>query len=168
MHSLLILIFCFFRFSKSAAAVKSQVLEYINYYRRLHGAGPLMESSGMSLGAKNWANNLLKLGTAKDDTSSKYGQTHCLLRVAQATVAPECVLSWYRQIQDYDWANRKLLPNNKRFVQLVWKNTTHIGIGVARGPLGKFFIVAFYDPVGKDEAKLSENVQSYTGNTRDI
>ena len=143
--------------------MKSQVLNDINVLRRLHGAGPLIENSGMSLGAQNWANTLMKTGKATDDPSSKYGQTNCVIRVKQEVAARECVLSWYRQDQDYDWAMPKIKPNNKRFVQLVWKNSTHVGVGVARGPLGKMFIVAFYDPNGNTAATLTQNVNSYTG-----
>jgi hypothetical protein len=44
------------------------------------------------------------------------------------------------------------------FSQMVWKNSTELGIGRARDQNGKVFIVANYNPPGNYIGQFAENV----------
>lgn len=58
--------------------------------------------------------------------------------------------SWYSEIKDYKYG--KLNNNNwyktGHYTQMVWKKTTHVGMGVAYCKSGAQLIVANYNPPG--------------------
>lgn len=84
------------------------------------------------------------------------------------------VQAWYKEIKDYDFKKAVFSPNTGHFTQLVWKNTTKLGVGRARRynlidtcaialetlPFsGKVtFVVCNYDPPGNFKGKFSDNV----------
>ena len=60
-----------------------------------------------------------------------------------------------------DWSKRTLQPNTKNFLQLVWKGTSHMGIGRAVGMrqgLPCTFIVARYTPGVINAYDLESNI----------
>ncbi len=58
--------------------------------------------------------------------------------------------SWYSEIKDYKYGklNNSNWYNTGHYTQMVWKNTTHVGIGVAVCKNGSILIVANYSPSG--------------------
>ena len=67
---------------------------------------------------------------------------------------------WYEQIKDYDFDNstgkgNKVIGN---FSQIVWKDTTQLGVGIAKSSKSSVFVVANYQPNGNYLSKFADNV----------
>ena len=59
----------------------------------------------------------------------------------------EAVDSWYSEEHNYDYNRPGFRSNTGHFTQLVWKSTTHVGVGRAiKG--STTFVVANYVPAG--------------------
>ena len=95
------------------------------------------------------AQELAKSGKFKHSKSGDgenlywYGSTH------QNPMTEACLL-WYEEIQLYRY--RKCCGPNfsetGHYTQMVWENTTELGIGVAISKSGETYVVARYNPHG--------------------
>lgn len=47
---------------------------------------------------------------------------------------------------------------------MVWKKTTSVGLGIAKGSNGSWIVVANYDPPGNFVGQYAENVPAPTNN----
>ena len=59
--------------------------------------------------------------------------------------------SWYSEIKDYSYGPLKNDSNFYKighYTQMIWKNTTHVGIASAISKTGKVYVVARYYPAG--------------------
>uniref|UniRef100_A0A3P8WJH3 SCP domain-containing protein n=1 Tax=Cynoglossus semilaevis TaxID=244447 RepID=A0A3P8WJH3_CYNSE len=121
-----------------------EFLEAHNSYRKLHGAPPLALSN-----KKNQAEHTPIL------PSLIYCNTYinivmyiiifvCLF---YPIIAKEAVDSWYSEVKDYNWNNPGLKSNTGHFTQVVWKETTQLGVGVATVGT-RSYVVAQYRPAG--------------------
>ena len=146
------------------AGFRIEIAEYINRFRRLHGAGPLILSSRISMVAQNWALTLVSRGTASIDPGTSYG-TNVFSRTGTLNgLAQISVVSWYSTVKFYDWAKRKPKVRALPFVHLVWLSSNFVGVGLARSPTGKYYVVVYFDPMpGNKEPLLNDNVLPYTG-----
>jgi len=83
--------------------------------------------------------------------------------------------SWYKEIKDYSFQTTESINGKKigHFTQLVWKDTTHFGVGIATMPARKYgeygnketFIVAMYSPQGNFHY-IGKKVEAYTANVK--
>lgn len=140
-----------------------EIIEYINVFRRLHGVGPVILSDEISSEAQKWALKISTLGTAQKDASSKYGNTICLSRNGKKSLAKSCVLEWYEGAKYYDWHQRSLSTKSMEFVQMIWKSSLYVGVGLVRGQNGRYFVVVYYDIPGNKKDEMNGNVLGYTG-----
>lgn len=142
-----------------------EVVEYINRFRRLHGAGPLILSTRISTIAQKWAQTLVTRGTASIDPNTNYG-TNVFTKVgSQTELAQTSVVTWYTSVKYYDWANRKLKVLALPFIHLIWLSSNFVGVGLTRSPTAKFYVVVYFDPMpgNKPPPVLKDNVLPYTG-----
>ncbi|KAL7391529.1 hypothetical protein ABVT39_010616, partial [Epinephelus coioides] len=59
----------------------------------------------------------------------------------------EVVDSWYNEIKNYNWSRPGYMSNIGHFTQVVWKESTELGVGMATD--GKtVFVVGQYRPTG--------------------
>lgn len=140
-------------------------MEYINRFRRLHGAGPLILSTRISIAAQNWAQTLLSRGTTSIDPNTSYG-TNVFSKVgAQTGLAQTSVVTWYTSVKHYDWARRQLKVLALPFIHLIWLSSNFVGVGLTRSRTAKFFVVVYFDPMpgNKPPSLLKDNVLPYTG-----
>lgn len=71
--------------------------------------------------------------------------------------AQEVADIWYNEVQNYNFSSPGFANNTGHFTQLVWKGTTHVGIGKAvRG--STTFVVANYVPPGNVAGQYEQNV----------
>lgn len=138
-------------------------MEYINVFRRLHGSPPVIISDTISSYAQKWALKISTLGTAKIDPNSPYGNTICLNRGARNKLAQECTTTWYETVKYYDWHRQSLSTKSMNFVQMIWKSSLYVGVGLVQGLKGRFFVVVYYDIPGNKKDEMQENVPGYTG-----
>lgn len=65
--------------------------------------------------------------------------------------------NWYKHIKEYNWEDATFNPKTGNFTQVVWKNTTELGVGIAYEK-GKYVVVCNYNPRGNYKGQFSENV----------
>jgi hypothetical protein len=65
--------------------------------------------------------------------------------------------SWYEEIKDYSFARSDYIKGTGHFTQVVWKNTTDVGFGIASGN-GANYGVANYYKAGNFQGEFKENV----------
>jgi uncharacterized protein YkwD len=129
----------------------AEILDAHSKYRTEVGVSPLLQwSNDLATSAQVWANNLASTGRL--DHSGTPGEN-----LANGTTG------FYSVTDLVDiWGKEKLyfvngiFPNVSstgnwqdvgHYTQIVWKNTTHVGCGLATG-FGLDFLVARYDPPG--------------------
>lgn len=169
----MILFFCRVKFNNRfslAEILIDDLIQEIDNFRRLHQAPDVKLSVTLSQVANQWANKIANEGVERIDPNSNYGQLVCSHNVGGNT-AKACVVKWYGAIRFFDWSNPKLTKNASPFTQLVWKNNSAIGVGVARGGGGikkqnvggKNFIVVLFEPGQNDAGDIKDNVRAATG-----
>ena len=73
--------------------------------------------------------------------------------------------SWYNEVSDYDYDNPGFSGKTGHFTQVVWKNSTKLGCGVAQGvktiggnQYNAFYVVCQYTPAGNVLNQFPDNV----------
>ena len=120
--------------------------------------------------ASNWAQKLAAEGAEKIDPDSKYGQLVCSHHEG-SKLAKACAVKWYSAIKNFDWADPKLTVESTPFTQMVWKNSSGVGVGISkgaggakrRGIAGKYYVVVYFDPPQSDEENIKDNVLPAAG-----
>jgi hypothetical protein len=69
----------------------------------------------------------------------------------------KAVERWYGELPQYDFTAATFKQGTGHFSQAVWKATTRVGCGVARGPKGTY-IVCCYHPPGNLLGSFRDNV----------
>lgn len=146
------------------AGFRIEIVEYINRFRRLHGAGPLILSTRISVAAQNWAQMLVARGTTSIDPNTSYGTNVFTRFGTQTGLAQTVVITWYTSVKSYDWARRKPKVLALPFIHMIWLSSNFVGVGLARSPSAKFYVVVYFDPMpGNKDPLLKDNVLPYTG-----
>lgn len=70
----------------------------------------------------------------------------------------DAVDTWYNEINLYDFNKNRRQRGTREFTQMVWKKTSALGTGIARGKNGIYFLVTVYDPRGNIRGKYIKNV----------
>ena len=65
---------------------------------------------------------------------------------------------WYDEVQNYDFSKGQFSPNSGHFTQVVWCNTTEMGIAKATASDGSNYAVANYVPPGNVVGQFTRNV----------
>ena len=146
------------------AGLRIEIVEYINRFRRLHGAGPLILSTRISVAAQNWAQTLVARGTTSIDPNTSYGMNVFTRVGTQTGLAQTVVITWYTSVKYYDWTRRKPKVLALPFIHMIWLSSNFVGVGLARSPSSKFYVVVYFDPIpGNKDPLLKDNVLPYTG-----
>ncbi|XP_021949374.2 uncharacterized protein LOC110846841 isoform X2 [Folsomia candida] len=135
-----------------------------NYYRRLHQAPPVRINIKLSKEAQEWADYLLYENKWEFSQGKDYSENifQYFGKISDSDVIRKAVDNWYNAINKFNWN----YPEASTFSQVVWKNTTEIGLGIASKGT-KSVVVAnywpkgniYYDVVGDDKGKyFRENV----------
>jgi uncharacterized protein YkwD len=132
-----------------------------NVYRSLHGSPPLQWDPRLATSAQQWAEILLKQGVLFHGNLDVPGLGRYSQNVAFAGGAKwpitKATSRWYSEIVDYDFRSATPVPGTGHFSCMVWRSTTHVGVGVARGSRGTY-VVASYFPAGNVLGRYQENV----------
>lgn len=139
-------------------AVFQEALVAHNRFRSIHHVLPLQWNATLAEQAQNIAESVAS------DPSTFQGEPageniaqiwHDLPR------APlKATTIWYAEKKGYSFSYPVLSDNVKHFTQMVWKDTTQLGMGAAPSPSNKYVIVvALYRPLGNDIHRLRDNVQ---------
>jgi len=138
------------------------VLVAHNQYRALHGVAPLQISIKLNQLAQEWADTVAKSDKLAHRPNNTCGE-NCFAKWKSTpgfTVpGAEVVESWYSEIKDHVFGKEPKSMGTGHFTQLVWKDSTHIGIGLARAKKsGKLYVVCNYEPRGNCMGQFAINV----------
>jgi hypothetical protein len=75
---------------------------------------------------------------------------------------------WYNEIDSYDFGTHGFNTKTRNFTQIVWRETTSIGVAMVRTPEGVSVVVARYYPAANVLGKFEENVLKCTDIPRNI
>ncbi|XP_065896937.1 uncharacterized protein [Dysidea avara] len=129
-----------------------------NQYRVKHNTPPLKWSSKAAMAAQRWAEQLAKQNKLQHGDHEGMGQNLAYMSGKPMT-GQEATDMWYNEIKDYDFSNPKFTPGTGHFTQVVWADSTEIGVGRATSG-GQTFVVANYYPPGNVKGHFEANVQS--------
>ncbi|XP_043914400.1 uncharacterized protein LOC122790830 [Protopterus annectens] len=128
---------------------EQEFLEAHNSYRRLHGSPPLQLSRELCHSAQKWADHLLAIRTLKHSDSSNGENLFYKSSPGMRDIfGKEPVDSWYDEIQNYNFSRPMFQSSTGHFTQVVWKDSSEVGVGKATDGKGLFFVVAQYNPAG--------------------
>lgn len=142
--------------SKLTPQQAEEALAHHNKARADVGVAPLSWSAELSRYAQEWADYLANNYGCKMAHRSelgrkdqKYGE-NIFWGSGRVYTALDASKSWYNEIKDFRNApiGNSSGPVTGHYSQMVWRNTTEVGMGVARCPNGNYIIVANYNPAG--------------------
>lgn len=120
-----------------------------NEERARVGVRPLRWSAKLAKYAQQWAEHLASTGQFehRDPSQAKYGEN--LFRGANGYSPLDAVRLWLDERSHYRGGSvpRRDLKTVGHYTQMVWRETTEVGYGVAYGPDG-LIVVANYSPGG--------------------
>lgn len=140
--------------SKVSQSDAQEALDYHNKVRADVGSPKLKWSEGLARYAQLWADHLaagckLEHRPSTGAWAQKHGE-NIFWGGGEDYTALDASESWYSEINDYKYGklNNSNWYKTGHYTQMVWKNTTHVGIGVAVCKNGSILIVANYNPSG--------------------
>lgn len=141
--------------SKATKEEAQAALDFHNKVRKDVGVEPLEWSSELAAFAQAWAENLanndceMKHRPRSGEWIQKYGE-NIFWGSGGSYTALYASEDWYSEIKDYTYATLSYdnWGGTGHYTQMVWRNTTKVGIGIARCVGGGIIIVANYDPSG--------------------
>jgi len=145
--------------------IMNQIVEAHNYFRCLHGVGPVTWDNTLASFASWVASDNAARGYIhhSDGNGGEYGENivmQPLMEESQVT-GYGMVKRWYDEIKDYDFNYPGFDGATGHFTQVVWKGSTEIGCGMATSPQGSFtsfWVVCNYKQPGNWEGMFEENV----------
>ena len=156
---------------------REEGLKVHNEFRSLHNAPPLnsnaeankiaqdyaekLSISGETMASKvedriNMGENIFQCAIEKLDESSVKGKI-ILIFLTFLECAQNAVKAWYNEIKNFDFSNPELSTNSP-FTQIVWNDTSSIGLGLAQAKEGSYIIIANYSPAGNVIGKYEANI----------
>jgi pathogenesis-related protein 1 len=131
-----------------------KVLNYHNEVRKKVGSPNLKWSPDLARYAQAWADQLSETCKMKHRPTSgqwkqQYGENIFWASNHDYTVLDACE-NWYEEIEFFKPGKltEKVWSKAGHYTQMVWKETTHVGIGKAICKNGGMIIVANYNPAG--------------------
>ncbi|XP_023341668.1 protein PRY1 [Eurytemora carolleeae] len=134
-------------------------LEEHNKFRRKHGVPPLTLNKEMCMYSQEWAEYLIAENRFQHRTDHKYGE-NIFTSWSSRPKKPDPkvpVQSWYDEIKKYQFGSEPQSSGTGHFTQVVWKESSELGVGVASKD-GRVIVVANYNPPGNFMGKFSRNV----------
>jgi len=151
---------------------QEQFIKLHNEYRSQHGAGPLSWDDEMAKRAQTHAESCV---WGHNSIGSKIGIGQNLYAGTNATPL-DAVKGWYDEVQSYDFNTHKSKDGKDvyHFTQLVWKDSTKLGCGVAEcqsmknlESSGKMIhIVCDYNPQGNVYQSYGDEMGLFRQNVR--
>ena len=135
-------------------------MEIHNKARQEVGTPPLIWSVELANEAQDYADRLANINGRLIHSASRYDQGENLYKTWSSSQSlnnipshpgRDATLSWYDEIKAYRYSKIRRFrigPKIGHYTQMIWKSTTHIGIGWAVSRTGALYVVARYSPAG--------------------
>lgn len=145
---------------------QEEFLQAHNEYRQKHGVSTLKLNKHLCEISQNWANFLVKKNYLKHNTHPDCGGENIYsvtsTHVNFTITGDEPVKAWYDEINNHKFGVEPNDLSTGHFTQIVWKETTEIGVGFAKNN-GKIVVVANYTPAGNVIGSYARNVPPIGG-----
>ncbi|GIY04269.1 golgi-associated plant pathogenesis-related protein 1 [Caerostris darwini] len=107
-----------------------------NGYRELHGSPKLTPLPELEDGAQIWAETIAAKGYLQYcEKLHNIGENLSSIELLSSVPTAERIVhNWYMEIKNFSFAEPRWRRGAFHFTQLVWRNTSHIGIGIAPVP----------------------------------
>lgn len=154
-------------------AFRSNSLSKHNSYRATHRSPSMTTSSSANNTAQAWAQYLATNGLFQHSASNQRNNAGENLYVSYttapsinyATLANTAVQSWYNEVKLYNYSSPGFSSATGHFTQVVWKSSTQLGCGTAKGTktlngtkYNAFYVVCHYLPAGNVQGQFPANV----------
>jgi uncharacterized protein YkwD len=161
----------------AVAEIRAAVLARHNVLRAKHGSPPMALSEALTETAQAWAEEIAQSGTfahsprdLRNDAGENIYASFTGEPLAPKTLADAAVMSWYEEVKDYDYGTPVGSSATGHFTQVVWKGSTQLGVGAARGTRTENgrevefeYVVCQYAPSGNVRGRYADNVLSGPG-----
>jgi len=135
-------------------------LAYHNELRAKHGCPPLKLNDELCKIAEKYAKKLATENKLEHSSNKYKGENlgENLYFCSGIDVDPKNMTqSWYDEIKKYDFNSNNFIPGTGHFTQVVWKNTTDVGFGIASGKGGNYGVANYYK-AGNFQGEFKQNV----------
>lgn len=150
------------------------ILSKHNYYRSIHRSPDLVIDRALNDKAQAWAEQIASSGElahSNQDQRSGSGENLFVSYTTENSIAPDTLANstmqnWYeKEVSQYNYDSPGFSQITGHFTQVVWKSTTQLGCGTAKGTktLGDqtynaFYVVCNYAPAGNVSSQFPTNV----------
>jgi glioma pathogenesis-related protein 2 len=145
------------------AKFRQAILRSHNELRARHSAPAFRLDDRLNRYAQDWADHLAASGTF-EHSGGKYGENlygvSSSSRIDGPAAAAGATDGWYGESAQYRYGSG-FSSATGHFTQLVWKSSTRLGCGMARGSNGSLntvYVVCSYDPPGNVTNEFPQNV----------
>jgi uncharacterized protein YkwD len=154
-------------------AFRNTSLSKHNGYRATHRSPSMTISSSANTTAQNWAQYLATNGLFQHSAASQrnnagenlYVSYTTAASIDSTTLANTGVKAWYDEVSAYNYSNPVFSSATGHFTQVVWKSSTQLGCGAAKGTktingtkYNAFYVVCHYVPAGNVQGQFATNV----------
>ena len=142
-----------------------------NYYRKYHQSVPMELTQKLNDYAQQYAETLAEKDemqhSTKEEREKIYGDWtgenlyyFWTSQIDLTITGAAAVDDWYDEIKDYDFQNGKSKNGGVvgHFTQVLWKDSTQLGIGVAKSSKNSVYVVGNYHPGGNFNNNELKNV----------
>lgn len=156
--------FLFISTNNQTNADVEKSLQVHNGARAEVGVSDLMWSKELEKDAKNYAQILAYKDSGLQHSKFRNDQGENLSSffksstkngvesfIFSKTPLTDASIGWYEEIKDYKYSKIKDIktgPVVGHYTQMIWKNTTHVGLASATSKTGVVYVVARYYPAG--------------------
>jgi pathogenesis-related protein 1 len=106
---------------------------------------PLRWSNELAAFAQKWANTLLREKRLRHNPESPYGEN--IFASGAGSTASMAVMEWAAESRDYEYRANACKGDCGHYTQIVWRETSRVGCGVARDSQREVWVCS-YDPPG--------------------
>ncbi|XP_015120642.1 uncharacterized protein LOC107043601 isoform X1 [Diachasma alloeum] len=136
-------------------------LETHNFFRARHGVPPLRLNKQLCKTSQDWANILATKGRLEHRANIEYGENlYCMWSSNPKTIVngDEPVNEWYAEEAQHQYTKEPTTLKSGHFTQVVWRDSTELGVGMSRNRNGEVYVVCNYNPAGNFLGSFMENV----------
>lgn len=140
-----------------------EALKTHNLYRKEHQAPSMGLDAELCKSAADYAEYLSKTDTFEHSGDEENGENLYWSWSSDprwVVEGAEPVRSWYEECRGYNYTREPRDTESGHFTQLVWDDSTRLGVGVTRSQTtGKFYVVMKYWPPGNFIGKYTQHVK---------
>jgi glioma pathogenesis-related protein 2 len=150
--------------------LRGSALSQHNAYRSAHRTPALNVDESLNVSAQKYANQLAAKGVFEHSGAPGIGENLFVLHttapgVNVGNLAKHVVKSWYDEVSLYNYNSPDFSHQTGHFTQVVWKDSTKVGCGIAQGAtnikgtrFNSFYVVCHYNPPGNVMQQFASNV----------